>query len=353
MLKYLLLVMFYATALILSKDSCNKHTAQTDPPVHTPATDEWLIARSQVFEGGPGKDGIPSIDNPKFIEISKAKFLEDDDLVILINDGDMVRIYPHMILDWHEIVNDGMGDKKFALTYCPLTGTGIAWNRMIGEKETTFGVSGLLYNTNLMPYDRSTNSTWSQQRLDCVNGELIGTKSETFLAVETSFKTARDAFPDAMVLSTETRFNRTYGFYPYGDYRSNHDMLLFPISTEDKRLPQKERALGVLVDGKNKVYTFGSQQDGIEMIRDSLRSKEIVVVRSVENNFIVAFEDPGIELKLVTGQFPAILKDHDDNLYNLLGMCLNRPEKSLTAPTQFIGYWFSWGTFYPGIEIVE
>ena len=121
-----------------------------------------------------------------------------------------------------------------------MTGTGIGWDRMIEGQETEFGVSGLIYNTNLMPYDRRTNSTWSQQRLDCVNGELRGTRINTYSFVETTWATLKAFYPDAEVLTTQTGFSRNYGNYPYDDYRTS-SATIFPVTNIDSRLhPKKE-----------------------------------------------------------------------------------------------------------------
>jgi len=142
-------------------------------------------------------------------------------LVIGFAQGDDARAYPHFILDWHEIVNDRVGDIHIAVTYCPLTGTGIGWEREINGSVTTFGVSGLLFNSNLIPYDRNTDSNWSQIRLDCVNGDLIGTEAETHVLVETTWKTM---YPKTLVMSMNTGYNRSYGNYPYGNYRTAREI---------------------------------------------------------------------------------------------------------------------------------
>ena len=116
--------------------------------------------------------------------------MDPDDLVIAIQTGEGVKAYSHPVLDWHEIANDELpAGKNLALTYCPLTGTAIGWNNDINGEKTTFGVSGLLYNSNLMPYDRASNSTWSQMSHKCVNGALIGTEIETFHLIEMNFNT--------------------------------------------------------------------------------------------------------------------------------------------------------------------
>ncbi|MEL6945943.1 MAG: DUF3179 domain-containing (seleno)protein, partial [Bacteroidota bacterium] len=178
--------------------------------------ESWLIPKSEVRDGGPGKDGIPSIDNPIFIDAETADFLDPDDLIVGVKVGDDIRAYPHLILDWHEIVNDQLDDLALSLNYCPLTGTAIGWNRTIDGNTTTFGVSGLLYNTNLMPYDRLTNSTWSQMRLDCVGGELKGESADLYPVVETTWANWKKRYRNTKVLSTNTGFNRRYGQYPYG-----------------------------------------------------------------------------------------------------------------------------------------
>ena len=119
----------------------------------------WLIPNNQVFDGGPGKDGIPALVNPPMFDASQAIYLSDNDLVIGYKVGNDARAYPHKILDWHEIINDDINGKPVAIIYCPLTGTAIAWSRFIEGSVSTFGVSGLLYNTNLMPYDRAQTAT--------------------------------------------------------------------------------------------------------------------------------------------------------------------------------------------------
>ncbi len=340
---------------LFASESCSDNSPEeiVPTPSPNPTNQDWTIPVNEVFDGGPGKDGIPSIDRPDFVLAGEVDFLNDDDLVLAIKFGDVVKAYPHRILDRHEIVNDFIGNHALAVTYCPLTGTGIAWNREIPGGETTFGVSGLLYNSNLMPYDRSTNSIWSQQRLDCVNGNLVGTNAETYSLVETSFETFRETYPDALVLSTNTGFGNIYTRYPYGDYKENHERLLFPITTRDDRLPLKERTLGVLFEsGAKKVYPFGPNSDEIEFFKDKVSGIDLVVVRSVTKNFIVVFEDRDLDLNIVKNQFPAVLKDKNGITYDILGEATNGENvEKLYMPRQFMGFWFSWGTFYPNIDL--
>jgi hypothetical protein len=170
--------LIFILALLLingcSKDSLNSNNSNNN------TSTEWLIPRNQVLDGGPGKDGIPALQNPVFISANEATYLSDNDLVLGFVDGEDARAYPHSILDWHEIVNDDINNESVAVIYCPLTGTGIGWDRVVKGKKTTFGVSGLLYNSNIIPYDRDTDSNWSQLLLQSVNGTLSGAIANTY-----------------------------------------------------------------------------------------------------------------------------------------------------------------------------
>ncbi|MEL6390032.1 MAG: DUF3179 domain-containing protein [Bacteroidota bacterium] len=326
-------------------------TDDSNPAVSNSNNTDWLINQQSVFNGAP-RDGIPSIDDPKFTPALEVDFLEDDALIMGIQIGEDIRAYPHPILDWHEIVNDRLGGVSLAVTYCPLTGTGIAWERVIGGRETTFGVSGLLFNSNLMPYDRETNSIWSQQRLDCVNGDQIGTEAVNYSLLETNWKIWREAYPESDVLNTNTSFSRDYQLYPYGDFRTNDSRLLFPVDTQDGRLPGKQRVLGVLANDEAKAYLW-QDVEGPQLVRDNIAGQDIVVVRDRTREYIVAFEvTPSMNVELVDNEFPVILKDTDGNQYDILGYS-EQTETVLQKPIQFMGYWFSWGTFYSGLEIVD
>jgi hypothetical protein len=323
----------------------------------SPGSDGWSIPKDEIFDGGPGKDGIPALTDPEFISAEAAEYLNDDELVIGFVHGDEARAYPHHILDWHEIINDRVGEVNIALTYCPLTGTGIGWNREIDGNVTTFGVSGLLYNSNLIPYDRKTNSNWSQMRLDCVNGKLKGREVETFPLVETTWRTWREMYPSTKVVSRNTGHNRDYGRYPYGSYRTAHSYLIFPVANEDNRLPNKERVLGIVQSGSVRIYSFSSFGDTVTVVNDKLNGKNFVIVGNREDNFMVSFIiDPGdgstLSFSAVQGQYPVVMSDTEGNLWDVSGRAVAGPRKEarLGMSPSFIGYWFSFAAFYPDLS---
>ena len=209
--------------------------------INNPISDGWLINKNQVYAGTLVADAIPSIDKPDHINYRQRDylsgfFIDEDELVLGIYINGTAIAYPHKILNWHEIVNDKIGNTTFTISYCPLTGTGISWNRNINGKETTFGVSGLLYNSNLMPYDRNTKSFWSQMRLDCIHGDLINYKAESYTVIETTWKTWKTIFPNTKVLSLNTGYDWDYNESPLISYATNHDLLAYPIIYDDTRI---------------------------------------------------------------------------------------------------------------------
>lgn len=313
-------------------------------------TSEWLIPAGEVLDGGPGKDGIPSVDNPVFDAIADINFLDDSDLVVGVVRNGIAKAYPHPILDWHEIVNDEIDGVPIALTYCPLTGTATAWDRTIDGDVTTFGVSGKLYNTNLIPYDRKTDSYWSQMRLDCVNGHLLEQVIDTYPVIETTWKSWREAYPESMVMNTETGFSRNYQSFPYGDYRTNNDNIIFPVSNRDTRLPAKERVMAVLADTGNSLMSIESFTTPGESQLD-----ELLFVGSKEDNFLVVFENPAnAQWTYIDNALPVIAEDTEGNRLTLSGTISSGPRQGeqLSSPKAYMGYFFAFGAFFPDIEIL-
>jgi hypothetical protein len=318
---------------------------------------EWLIPENEVRDGGPGKDGIPAIDNPKFIRVNEVNFLNDNDLVLGYADGNEVRAYPHKILDWHEIVNDDTPNHSIAVIYCPLTGTGIGWDRMFGNNKTTFGVSGLLYNSNIIPYDRATDSNWSQLLLKSVNGDLKGTQPVVYNLLETSWKTWKTMYPNSKVLSLNTGYNRNYGNYPYGSYKTN-GTLLFPVSNSDSRVSLKERVLAVIDNEKAKAFRFSQLDANENLISTSFNNKNLVIAGSKSANLMVAFntklaDGTVLEFQKTNSPLPALLDDDEGNTWDVFGKAIAGPREGqkLFPVPQMMGYWFSFAAFYPDIEL--
>jgi hypothetical protein len=203
-------------------------------------TAKTSISLDKVLDGGPGKDGIPALSNPKFVSVREAeKTMNNDVDGLVVSAGKKVKFYPYNIMVWHEIVNDIVGGKPLVVTFCPLCGSAIVFDAEVKGKIEQFGVSGKLFESNLLMYDKTTESLWSQSIGTAVVGDRIGEKLTVFPSQVLSFGVFQTKWPDGEVLSANTGFSRNYNFYPYGDYDEN-ETIYFPISVNDNRLPAKE-----------------------------------------------------------------------------------------------------------------
>lgn len=223
------------------------------PPTDAPsaAPDELDEISSLITSGGPPPDGIPPVERPIYTPVVEASKRWKDDAVVdaFVIDG-RPRAYPRFITVWHEIVNETADGKPISITYCPLTGSTLVFSGTLADgRTTTFGTSGMLYNSNLVMYDRATKSMWPQLLGVAVRGELKGQRlAEIGGAVTTTFGLWKTKFPDGVVLSTDTGNPRAYGTWPYGDYDFS-DQVVFPVRYRDQRFHPKDTVVGVRWNG--------------------------------------------------------------------------------------------------------
>lgn len=237
----------------INKEVPNVGLGEGSPP---PDAAQWdtdfskaSVPLDEFESGGPPKDGIPAIDEPRYLEADDVDFLEDPEPVILVQANGATHAYPIQILMWHEIVNAQLGDLPVAVTFCPLCNTAIAFDRRVGGKVLDFGTTGKLRNSDLVMYDRQTESWWQQFAGEAVVGELTGTKLEQVPARIVSWAEFRREHPDGLVLSKDTGFFREYGVNPYAGYDRIDSSPLFAVRNEDDdRLPPKERVAYFEVD---------------------------------------------------------------------------------------------------------
>lgn len=215
-----------------------------------------LIDPSELVSGGPPKDGIPSIDNPRFVSIDESDWISETSEIFILTVNDTVKAYPQPILVWHEIVNDNIEGIPVAVTYCPLCGSTVAYKRVINGEATEFGTTGLLYNSNLVMYDRLTDSYWTQIRGEAVIGEVVGTKLEKLPLQTMKWGDAKKRFPQAQILSKETGFSRSYGSDPYAYYYEREE-ILFPVKNTQSEydIGSKTIVIGLTINGESRAYT--------------------------------------------------------------------------------------------------
>jgi hypothetical protein len=205
------------------------------------------VSLAEFQSGGPPRDGIPAVDRPQFVEVeTAAEWLDDREPVILVEHGGQVRVYPIQILIWHEIVNDEIGGTPVAVTFCPLCNTALVFERRVDGRTVDFGTTGKLRNSDLVMYDRQTQSWWQQFGGNGLVGRYSGERLKQLPSRIVGWGEARRRFPDARVLSKETGHSRPYGQNPYDGYDDVNSPPFFEAANDDdSRLPPKERVVYV------------------------------------------------------------------------------------------------------------
>jgi hypothetical protein len=315
-----------------------------------------MVPLDQIVGGGPPPDGIPSIDNPKFISVQEAEeFLKDSDLIVGLNINGDIRAYPLQILVWHEIVNDMVGNTPLAVTYCPLCFTNQVFNRTLTDgRIVEFGTSGKLYNSNLVMYDRITKSLWSQAMSQAIVGKLAGVKLERIPFDVAYWKDWMELYPDSKVLSRDTGSSRPYGVDPYGDYYTSREVL-FPIAKHDDRLGVKEIVIGFENEGQYKAYRLQDIEKK-KIINDQVNTKPIVLF-SLNPFMIRAYS------LIVEGQTPlqfeynvknsTLVDKQTRSEWNFDGRAIDgqMKGKQLIRLPFDQGFWFEWIAFHPATEL--
>lgn len=203
------------------------------------------VPREEIFGGGPAVDGIPALTRPRKAAAAEAdRTLGPDDAVLGLTVEDESVAYPIRLLNWHELINDEVGGVPVAVTYCPLCRSGMVFDRRAGKTVREFGVSGLLYNSDLVMYDRGTRSLWSQLMAEAVAGPSTGARLARLPAQRTSWARWKAAHPGTKATLFDTGHARDYGADPYAGYEDAAS-LYFPVSHEDARLPRKAVVFGV------------------------------------------------------------------------------------------------------------
>ena len=308
-----------------------------------------IVPLDQIVGGGPARDGIPSIDKPKFVSASDAG-LRDSDLVLGLDINGDVRAYPLDILVWHEIVNDNVGGEPVAATYCPLCFTNQVFKRTIDGQVAEFGTSGKLYNSNLVMYDRTSESLWSQALGQAIVGEHAGRKLERVPFDVAFWKEWKALYPDSKVLSQDTGFGRPYGVDPYGDYYTSPE-INFPVSHRDDRLGPKEIVVGLENVGTYRAYNLQQIEDD-HVINDEINGKSVALVSL--HPFMVRAYDRSLDGQTLEFQYEnGKIIDQTGSVWNFDGRAIEgeMKGKQLTRLPFDEGFWFEWAAFHPETEL--
>jgi hypothetical protein len=305
-----------------------------------------IVPLDQIVSGGPPRDGIPSIDSPKFISAEDAG-LQDSDLVLGLNINGDIRAYPLNILVWHEIVNDEVGGTPVAVTYCPLCFTNQVFHRTIDNQTVEFGTSGKLYNSNLVMYDRTSESLWSQALGQAIVGEHAGKELERIPFDVAFWREWKALYPESKVLSQDTGFGRPYSVDPYGSYYTDPN-ILFPVSHRDDRLGPKEIVVGLENEGIYRAYPIQQIEDN-HIINDEIGDRKIALMSFYP--FMVRAYDRSVDGLVLDFQYDGgkVIDTQTSSIWNFEGEAIEgeMKGKQLVRLPFDEGFWFTWVAFHP------
>jgi hypothetical protein len=274
-----------------------------------------LVPVAEIQGGGPEKDGIPALDHPAFIVADQADFLASDDRVLGLAHHGIAKAYPIVILNWHEVINDRFGSEPVVVTFCPLCGTGMAFLATVEGRVLDFGVSGLLYNSDVLLYDRQTESLWSQLMTTAITGPLKGQRLTMAPVAHTTWADWRQRHhPQTLVLSPDTGHQRDYGRDPYAGYVQS-EQVMFPLRFKNRRFHPKEPVIGVELDGRFKAYPFTELERTAISFADQIGDHPVRIEYDAAHRTGRVFDATG-------QQIPSV-----------------------------IGFWFAWYAFHPETEV--
>jgi hypothetical protein len=344
----------------------------SSPPAAS-ATPAPSVDPEDIIAGGPPPDGIPPIDDPKYIPAGEVRFLAQAEPVLAIEVNGDARAYPLQIMIWHEIVNDVIGGVPVAVTYCPLCNTGIAFERPTIDGELLdFGTSGKLYNSNLVMYDRQSGTYWAQATGQAIVGPYSGRQLTFVPARIVSFSDWRTEHPDGLVLSRQTGYERPYGENPYVGLDTSERPFLFAGKLDD-RLPATARVLGVARAEDVVAFPYDTVSagavDGWAVVMDEVGGERVAVfwkagtTSALDTRRVVSGRDVGAmaayraEARGRALTFEAgpkgIVDRETRSVWNILGWATSGPleGEELLPELAIDSFWFDWAAFHPETRI--
>ena len=268
----------------------------------------------EIHQGGPPRDGIPALTLPARIPGPRAEFLGPDERVLGVEISGQARAYPIKILNLHEIVNDELAGVPIVVTYCPLCGSGVVFSATVEGQVLEFGVSGLLYNSDVLLYDRATESLWSQLLARAVSGPLVGSELRLVVASHTTWRQWRAQHPQTEVIAP--RFGLMRGAYdtnPYAGYEQSPNTW-FPVSHSDSRYQPKELVLGLSMGGIAKAYPLFELEIGGASRTDQIAGHTIEIQFDADARSARVLDDQGREVPSITLYWFAWVAFHPDTL---------------------------------------
>jgi hypothetical protein len=330
------------------------------------------VPYGDILSGGPPKDGIPSIDDPQFISVNEAnEWLAAVEPVVLVRVGDEARAYPIQILMWHEIVNDTLGGLPLLVTFCPLCNTAIAFERDFDDQTLDFGTTGRLRFSNLIMYDRQTESWWQQATGDAIAGDYAGSQLTFYPASIVAWVDFKTAYPDGTVLSRETGHSRPYGNNPYLGYDDiEQSPFLYRGEPTPGQLVPMARVLTLDLGGQAVAYPYDILSS-VGVVNDTVGGQRVVVfwiegtASALDAGNIPEGRDVGatvaysaeVDGQPLTFEFAdGVFRDKETNSeWDILGRAVagELEGMQLSELPAINHFWFSWAAFRPETRVYQ
>ena len=328
------------------------------------------IPLSEIVASGLGKDGFRSLENPKFEYVLEASsWLESSAPVIAVAIDGQAKAYPLQILMYHELVNDNLSDTAITITYCPLCNAAMVFNRLVDGEELEFGISGQVYASNMVMYDRQTESWWLQFTGEGIVGEYVGKELTLLPSQIVSFKQFAESFPSGQILSKETGYNKKYGINPYLHYDSRlTPFKRFFSKPPDPRLPALERVLGIVINDKVWAFPFSELRDQA-FLQDKLSEEPVLIIgldsvasavdarqiKDSANTLAAAVYSRRLDGRVLEFKQTSagVIDTQTQSLWNLFGQAIQGPlkGKQLIKIDKGVYFAFVWLDFYPQTQI--
>ena len=357
-----------ARAPVSGQDSCrprNLNTANWSTDFCNSQVDY-----SEILVGNPTKNGIPSVSNPNMESLEAASaWLHDRSPVIALEIEGEARAYPLAILMWHEIANDEVAGQPVAVTFCPLCNSSVTFDRRVNGKVLDFGVSGLLRNSDLIMYDRESETWWQQLTGEGLAGEYAGTLLDIVPSQVIGFGSFAERYPNGQVMSRATGHNRQYGINPYRNYDSNPRPFLFNGVVDPRLDSAVDHVLAAIIGEDAKAYPFEILRED-RVINDSIGETPVVVF--YQSGVASALGDSVIDTARdigTAGMYESTLDDvvlhfspshdggfHDEetgSIWNAFGEAVagELAGSQLNWVHAFPHFWFAWAAFHPETEV--
>ncbi len=325
-------------------------------------TSEDCIISTREFANSTGIDAIPALINPELATADEVDYLRSTDLVLGLRNGDFTVAIPHKILNWHEIINFNDTSPQLAVTFCPLTGSGITFDRA-KVNNLDFGVSGLLWRNNNVMFDRDqdTFSLWSQMgNVALCNSEgEAGKTLDPYPIVEMTWGGWTQLYPNTQVISGNTGFNRNYDSNPLGNYiEPDNTELFWPMPAPiDTRRPPKERVLGI-PDGQGGISLPFDEMDKLgelAVIEDTFKGQPIVIFydRAKRSAWAFLLTDANSNQQFTISE--GFIKDNaTGSTWQVDGLAIAGPlagSRLTPIPEAYVSFWFAWAAFQPDAQL--